>query len=260
MSGDLVTVTEEGPVAVVALNRPPVNAVSLAMYELLIKVFRDLSDRTDVHVVLLTSLVPRVFSAGADIKETVESPSPVESAAMFRARLARTCYETLLECRLPTIAVIDGYALGAGAALAGCCDIRLASDTASIGLPEINAGRCGGGRHLMRLIPQGKTRLMYFTGEPISADEAFRLDLVQGVHSSDDLLPQARNLAHRIAAKSPLGLRLAKRALNESEAMDVVSGYRREQEYTLQLVAHPDADEAVRATLEKRAPQWSWPE
>ena len=111
----------------------------------------------------------------------------------------------------------------------------------------------------MRLIPQGKTRLMYFTGEPIDATEALRVGLVERVCEPGSLLPEARELAAKIAGKSPLGLRLAKQALNDSESMPVREGYAREQTYTLQLAQSADAAEAATAVLEKRTPRWSWP-
>lgn len=247
-----------GPVAEVVLDRPPVNAVTVGMYETLTTVFRELSARTDVHAVVLRSAV-RMFSAGADIKQPVEAVSPSESAAERRQRMARTAYEAILDCSLPTVAVVNGMAFGAGAVLAACCDIRYAADDARIGLTEINAGRCGGGSHLMRLIPQGQVRLMYFTGEPLDAQEAYRIGLVERVAAPDTILTEARELAGRIATKSPLGLRLAKQALNEAEALPVRSGYAAEQAYTLRLGAHPDAAEAAEAVLEKRAPAWSWP-
>ncbi|SCG10661.1 Enoyl-CoA hydratase/carnithine racemase [Streptomyces sp. MnatMP-M27] len=247
-----------GPVAEVVLDGPPVNAVTVGMYETLTTVFRGLSARTDVHAVILRSTV-RLFCAGADIKQPVEAVSPSESAAEMRQRMARTAYEAILDCALPTIAVINGAALGAGAVLAACCDIRYAADNARIGLPEINAGRCGGGSHLMRLLPQGQVRLMYLTGDPVDAQEAHRTGLVQRVATPDAVLAEARELAARIAAKSPLGLRLAKQALNEAENLPVRPGYAAEQVYTLRLGAHPDAAEAAKAVLEKRAPVWSWP-
>jgi enoyl-CoA hydratase len=253
-----VRVETRGAVAEVILDRPPVNAVTVEMYETLVTVFRDLSARTDVHTVLLRSAV-RLFSAGADIKQPVEPVSESESAAERRQRMARTCYEAILDCTLPTIAVVNGAALGAGAVLAACCDIRYAAADVRIGLPEINAGRCGGGSHLMRLLPQGQVRLMYFTGDPVDAAEAHRIGLVQRVFEPDEVLERARELAARIAAKSPLGLRLAKRALNEAEDLPVRPGYAAEQVYTLRLGDHPDAAEAAKAVLEKRAPVWSWP-
>ncbi|WP_413806381.1 enoyl-CoA hydratase-related protein [Streptomyces sp. OE57] len=254
-----VRLETHGPIAEVVLDRPPVNAVTVEMYERLVTVFRELSSRTDVHAVLLRSDV-RMFSAGADIKQPVEAVSPSEGAAERRQRMARTAYEAILDCSLPTIAVVNGAALGAGAVLAACCDIRYAAQDARIGLPEITAGRCGGGSHLMRLLPQGQVRLMYFTGEPIDAVEAHRTGLVQRVAGTEEILAEARELAGRIAAKSPLGLRLAKRALDEAEVLPVKPGYAAEQVYTLRLGAHPDAAEAARAVLEKRAPVWSWPE
>lgn len=259
LAHDGVHVETGGLVAEVILDRPPVNAISTGMYESLIAVFRRLSVREDINVVILRSANERIFSAGADIRQTTDAPSVAESANEYRQRLAHTCYDAILDCAVPTIAVVNGAALGAGTVLAACCDIRVASAGARLGLPEINAGRCGGGRHLMRLIPQGKTRLMYFTGEPIDAGEAHRIELVQAVCEPGTELGYARELASRIAAKSPYGLRLAKRALNECEWMDVSDGYAQEQIYTLRLNEHPDAQEAARAVLERRAPVWQWP-
>jgi enoyl-CoA hydratase len=248
----------DGPVAEVIIDRPPVNAVTTAMYGDLIAAFEAVSRRTDVHCALLRSALPGGFSAGADIREAVAPEASLESPDQFRARLARTCYDRIVNCAQPTIAVVNGYALGAGAVLAASCDIRYMAASARIGLPEINAGRCGGGRHLMRLIPQGRLRLMYFTGEPMSAQEALHYDLVQAVLPDNQVLEQARALARRIAGKSPLGLRLAKRALNECESMELDEGYGHEQSYTLRLATTHDAAEAVAATLEKRAPRWQW--
>jgi len=254
-----VRVQTGGLVAEVILDRPPVNAVSTGMYESLIAVFRQLSAREDVNVVILRSANERIFSAGADIRQKTAAPGIAESANEYRQRLAHTCYDAILDCALPTIAVVNGTALGAGTVLAACCDIRVASAGARLGLPEINVGRCGGGRHLMRLIPQGKTRLMYFTGEPIDAAEAHRIELVQAVCDPGTELEYARELAGRIAAKSPYGLRLAKRALNECEWMNVSDGYAREQVYTLRLNEHPDATEAAQSVVERRAATWQWP-
>ncbi|MFC5750879.1 enoyl-CoA hydratase-related protein [Actinomadura rugatobispora] len=253
-----ITVRASGKVAEVVMDRPPVNAVAAETYEALTAAFRELSDRTDAHAVILRS-AGRLYSAGADLKQPAESDSLAERGPERRQRLARTCYEAILDCTLPTIAAVNGAALGAGAVLAACCDIRLAATDARIGLPEIKAGRCGGGSHLMRILSQGQVRLMYFTGDPISAEDAYRLGLVQQVCEPDRLLTETRDLAARIAEQSPLGLRLAKQALNEAEKHHVRSGYPAEQVYTLRLGTHPDAAEAAGAILEKRAPVWSWP-
>lgn len=254
-----ISVEKSSNVAEVVIDRPPVNAVSGGMYEALTAAFCELSARTDVHAVILRS-AGRLFCAGADIKEPATSDSVAESGAERRQRLARSCYEAILDCALPTIAVVHGAALGAGAVLAACCDIRYMATDAKIGLPEIKAGRCGGGSHLMRLLPQGQVRLLYFTGEPVDADEAYRIGLVQRLSQPDTVLDDARELAARIAKLSPLGLRLAKQALNEAEKLPVKQGYPAEQAYTLRLGAHPDAAEAAKAVIEKREPMWSWPD
>lgn len=254
---DLVTVEDHGKVAEVVLDHPPVNALSVDLYGELIRVFRSFSSRDDVHAVILRSANERIFCAGADLKETLPDMVSFEPSDEYRQRLARTCYEAILDCAVPTIAVVEGLALGAGAVLAACCDIRLASDSARFALPEITVGRCGGGRHLMRLVPQGKVRMMYFTGEPIDAQEAYRVGLVERVHA-EGVLEEARTLAESIASKSPLGLRLAKRALNDAEDMAIRPGYAQEQSYTLKLGRTADAKEAASAVMEKRAPVWTW--
>ena len=256
---DGVSMQVRDGIAEIVLDRAPVNAISARMYVALTEAFGLISSRTDVRVVVLRSDVDRGFSAGADIRENLTDPTPDEPADEYRQRLARTCYEAILECVVPTIAVVHGFALGAGAVIGACCDIRIGAHDARIGLPEIDAGRCGGGRHLMRLMPQGAVRLLYFTGEPLDADEAHRLGYLQAVHPRDRVVAEARALAARIAAKSPLGIRLAKQALDESESLDVKEGYRREQQYTLRLGRHPDAAEAVASTLERRPPRWTWP-
>jgi enoyl-CoA hydratase len=253
-----VSVLEHDGIAEVILDRPPVNAVSRGMYSELTTTFRALSERTDVHVVLVRSANPRIFCAGADIREAPETPGDFEAADEYRQRLARTCYEAVLDCPLPTIALLNGPVLGAGTALAACCDIRVAAHSATIGLPEINVGRCGGGRYAARLVSQGTLRLMYFTGEPLTAQQAFAVQIVQAVHPDADALGKARELAYSIARKSPYGLRLAKQALNDCEDMDVRAGYAREQRYTQRLGRTPDAAEAALAVIEKREPMWSW--
>ena len=110
----------------------------------------------------------------------------------------------LYNIEVPTIAAVNGPAIGAGCDLACFCDIRIASEKATFGLPEINVGRCGGGAHMGRLVPPGLLRLMVFTGEPISAWEAHRVGLVEQLVNAKRLRPAAMELAQTIAAKSPI--------------------------------------------------------
>jgi enoyl-CoA hydratase len=140
--------------------------------------------------------------------------------------------------------------------LAVNCDIRIASERATFALPEINVGRCGGGRFVGRLVSQGMMRMMFFTGKAIDAAEAFRIGLVEKVVPSGKLESTVFELADLIAGKSPLGLRLGKRSLNESEDLPVHEGYIVEQGYSTKLLATEDAREAARAVLEKREPRF----
>ena len=155
-------------------------------------------------------------------------------------------------CAIPVIAAVNGPALGAGCVLASVCDIRIAAANATFGLPEINVGRCGGGAHVGRYVPQGMLRKMFFTGRPISAEEAYRVNLIEEIVPAERLMDAARELAGIISEKAPLGLRLGKKALNEIEFMPVEEGYAREQTYSTKLMHTEDAREATRAVVEKR--------
>lgn len=252
-----VRISQEGAVGIITMDRPPVNAMSTDMYAELTDAFREVS-KHDISTVVLVSASERCFCAGADVKELNSIAGSGDTARdEQRQVLARSLFDTVLNNRQPVIAAINGPALGAGAVLAACCDIRYASERATIGLPEINVGRCGGGRHMMRLLPQGKVREMYFTGRPLDAQEAFRLGLVERVVSHGLEREAAMQIAREIAGKSPLALRMAKEALNACEALPVSEGYALEQTYTLRLARSEDAKEAARAFLEKRAPVWT---
>jgi enoyl-CoA hydratase/carnithine racemase len=253
-----IKISNEGRVGFITMDRPPVNAMSTEMYGELNDAFQAVSRREDVSVVLLVSSSERCFNAGADVKElSVMTAAGDGGRDERRQALARTMFDSILTNRQPVIAVINGPALGAGAVIAACCDIRYASERATIGMPEINVGRCGGGRHMMRLLPQGKMREMYFTGRPIDAQEAYRLGLFQRVVPQGTERDAAMELAREIASKSPLALRLAKEALNSCEPLPISEGYALEQTFTLRLAKSEDAKEATRAFMEKRAPVWS---
>ena len=195
----------------------------------------------------------RAFCAGLDLKEFVAAKVEDDPA---RAAVVRATFTEVRQCAIPTIAAVNGPALGAGCVLAAACDMRIAAENATFGLPEINVGRCGGGAHVGRLIPQGALRRMFFTGRPIDAREAYRTGLVDEVVAPIELLPAARRLAETIAAKASLGLRLGKEALNAVEWMPVEDGYALEQKYSTRLMATEDAREAARAAIEKRAPRF----
>ena len=240
-----------GKIATVAIDRPPVNALTLALYDCIADAFEELGKRTDINCVVFTGRGTKAFCAGLDLREFLAATPDQDPQ---RAAIVRRTFTSVRHCAIPVIAAVNGPALGAGAVLASVCDIRIAATNATFGLPEINVGRCGGGAHIGRLIPQGMLRKMFFTGRPISAQEAFRVGLVEEVVAPEELMSAAMQLAGVIAEKAPLGLRLGKKALNEIEFLSVEEGYGREQGYSTQLMHTQDAREATRAVVEKRAP------
>lgn len=238
-------------IATVTLNKQPVNALTGKLYEQLGDVFETLSGNSEINCVILRSASAKAFCAGKDLKEFLAAR--VEDDPTSAAVVRRT-FSAILNCAVPVIAEVNGPALGAGAVIASVCDIRVASRAATFALPEINVGRCGGGAHLGRLIPQGALRRMFFTGLPIDATEAHRIGLVDVLVEPDELQAAALKLATTIAAKSPLGLRIGKKALRETEALPLEEGYAREQRYSTELMHTEDAREATRAVVEKRTP------
>jgi enoyl-CoA hydratase len=152
------------------------------------------------------------------------------------------------------IAAVNGPALGAGMGLAVCCDIIMASENAVFGLPEIDIGLMGGVRHTMRLMPLSLTRKMVLSGYRVPAAELYRRGIIEECVPLDQLMPAAMKLANEIAKKSPMALKLAKRAINTVETMGLKDGYRFEQNLTVEMTQHEDSKEAMRAFLEKREP------
>jgi enoyl-CoA hydratase len=240
-----------GQVATVILDRPPVNALTISVYQQIAELFEELGAAMDINCAIFTASGTRAFCAGLDLKEFLAA-SPEDDPR--RAAIVRRCFSAVRNCAVPVIAAVNGPALGAGCVLTSVCDIRIAADNATFGLPEINVGRCGGGAHLGRLVPQGALRRLFFTGRPIGAAEALRINLVDEVVPSRELMGAATELAAIIAAKSPLGLRYGKKALNEAEFLAVDEGYALEQSYSTKLMFTEDAREATRAALEKRVP------
>jgi enoyl-CoA hydratase/carnithine racemase len=239
-------------IAFVTMDRPPVNAVNAQFQEEMIGVFDALSDREDVRVAVLTG-AGRVFCAGADIKARLDR-EPQPGDFWQHSRRAREAFHAIVECKVPVIAAINGPALGAGLAIVASCDLLIASENAVLGLPEINVGLLGGGRHAMRLFGHSKTRRLMFTGQRLSGAELYRLGVVEECVPPDQLMDAARALAAEIAAKSPVAIRLAKHALNTIEEMSLRDGYRFEQNMTGELSRYEDSREAMRAFVEKRPP------
>ncbi|MDH7796969.1 MULTISPECIES: enoyl-CoA hydratase-related protein [unclassified Beijerinckia] len=246
-------IDKKDKVATVTIDRAPVNAITLAIYEEIAETFEASASWNDINCIVFTAVGQKAFCAGLDLNEFLAATVEEDPA---RAKIIRRCFSAVRHAAVPVIAAVNGPALGAGCVLASVCDVRIASENATFGMPEINVGRCGGAAHMGRHLPQGLLRKMYFTGRPIDAREAWRIGFVQDVVPFEDLARTAQELAAIVAAKAPIGLRMAKEALNKVEFMQTEEGYELEQGYSTKLMATEDAREATRAVVEKRAPVW----
>jgi enoyl-CoA hydratase/carnithine racemase len=252
MDKSTVKVAIADHVAVVTMDNPPVNAQNQQFHEDMMATFDALTDRPDVRAIVLTG-AGKVFSAGADIKGRAgKERAPGE--AFGHNRRARECFHSIVECKKPVIAAINGAALGAGLAVAASCDILIMAENAVIGLPEIDVGLMGGGRHAMRLFGHSRTRRMMFTGYRVPAAECYRLGVIEACVPLDQLMPTAMQFAADIASKSPVAMLLAKHSLNTIEEMSLRDGYRFEQNMTVELGKYEDSKEAMLAFSEKRKP------
>jgi enoyl-CoA hydratase len=242
---------EEG-IAEVMLDHPPVNALDSTGWGKLAETIVSLGNDEEVRVIVLGA-AGRGFCAGVDVKELAKDSSLI-------TKVNKGCYDAFAavhDCPVPVIAACHGFVLGGGIGLVGSCDLIVSSDDASFGLPEIDRGALGAASHLMRMFPVQKVRKMLFTGEPISAQEAYRLGALEAIVTREELMPRAREIARSIAAKSPKAMRLAKESMNGIELLDVKRSYRFEQGFTLELYTSPDSQEARDAFVEKRDASFS---
>lgn len=238
-------------IAVVRLDKPPVNAIDRATRRRLIEAFDEISEREDVRVAIITG-TGKFFCSGADLKDR---PNPDKAGDFLEHnRMTRETGNAIRECAKPVIAAVNGPALGAGMGLMAACDIFLASDNATFAMPEINVGLAGGVSMLRTMVGRSFTRRMFFTGMRVPAAEMYRRGVIDAVLPPEELMPEAMKIAQEIAAKSPLAIAYAKQAANMMDLMPQRDGYRFEQNFTMALAKTDDAKEARQAFLEKRAP------
>lgn len=256
MAFETISVTREGAVATLLLNRPEkLNAMNSKMKEEIAIALAELEADETVRVAVVTGAGNKAFVAGADISEFA-GKTPVDQ---WRAYGHSSLYNVVDRFHKPIIAIINGYCLGGGCELAMACDIRIASDRAQLGQPEINIGIIPGGggtQRLPRLVGLGKAMQLILTGDRIPAAEAFRIGLVDEVVPHDQLEARAMELANRIAEKPPVAVRLAKEAVKASARLPVDQGLRLEQGLFAIVFSTHDKEEGVRAFLEKRPPKW----
>ncbi len=255
-SYETVLLDRRDRVAVITINRPEKrNALNIQTRGEGAAILDELRADDSVRVVVITGAGDKAFIAGADIAE-------------FAGRTAISQREIMLERGLfnavdtfpkPIIAMVNGYCLGGGCEVALACDIRVASEIASFGQPEINLGIIPGGggtQRLPRLVGEGKAMEMILTGEIIDAQTAFNLGLVNHVVPADQLEIKTMEIANRIAEKSPIALRLAKEAIKLASRSNLDEGLRREVDLFALCFSSADKAEGVAAFLEKRKPEF----
>ena len=242
-----IDVRIENGIAELLLNHPPVNALDSRGWARLAETVAALGRNDAVRVVVIAA-EGRGFCAGVDIKELAADGARIVD-------VNRGCYDAfaaIYECAVPVISAVHGFCLGGGIGIAGSSDLVIAAEDARFGLPEIDRGALGAATHLMRRFGMQKTRRMLYTGEPISAAEAYRCGGLEAVVPAAELRGAAHALAATIASKSPKAMRLAKWSLNGIEVLDIKKSYRFEQGFTLELYTSPDSQEARDAFVEKR--------
>ncbi|MBT4519032.1 MAG: enoyl-CoA hydratase family protein [Halieaceae bacterium] len=235
-------------IAQMILDHPPVNAFDSAGWFAIAEEIDALGANDAVRVIIIAA-AGKGFCAGVDIKELAAQPNRIVDVNKGNYETFRAIHRN----PKPVIVALHSFVLGGGIGMAGAADIILASDCARFGVPEIDRGAMGGGAHLQRMFPVQKVRYMYFTGEFIDAQEAYRLGAVERVVPLEKLLPTALEIAAKIADKSPAMVKLAKEALNGIEDGNLEDKYRWEQGFTLEAYTQDDSQESRDAFVDKRS-------
>jgi enoyl-CoA hydratase len=252
-----IDVSMQGRVAVVTVNRPEVlNALSSDLLEELLAAFRGLADDDECGVAVLTGAGDRAFIAGADIAELATKTPLMARKYSEHGQDLSHLLETM---RKPTIAAVNGYALGGGCEMALACDVRLASENAQFGQPEINLGIIpgwGASQRLARATNIGYAKELILTGRMVDAPEALERGLVQHVYPPAELMPATMRLAAEMASKSPVALYYAKEATNRALHGDIGGNLVHEADLYSLMFSTDDAREGLNAFVEKRQPSF----
>ena len=257
MSYETLLVDKQGPVAIVKMNRPPVNPLNIKLYLEMYDVLCELEKDESVAAIVITGAGEKAFAAGLDVKDVANKS--VAEILDFQNTVPKKCFEKLTGIAKPTIAAVFGLALGGGSEVALCCDLRIASSDAIFGLPEINLGiipGSGATQRLSRLVGTSKAKELMFTGDTIGADEAYRIGLVNKVVPREKLMEEALVLANKLAAKPKVALSLIKQCVDSGTNMDLASGLTLERNSFVIAYASDDGREGLSAFIEKRKPSY----
>jgi 3-hydroxypropionyl-coenzyme A dehydratase len=248
----LVVTSKANGIATVKINRPDkLNAMNTDVARELVSVFTQLDTDNDVKVIILTGEGEKAFSAGADI-EYMSKISADESVEY--AKLGQLVTNTIELVSKPTIAAINGFALGGGCEVAMSCDIRIAADTAKLGQPEVTIGippGWGGTQRLMRIVGIAKAKELVYTGKMIKADEALQIGLVNQVFPLASLMEETMKMANQIAANSVSGVKMSKIAINKGRNADLDTGLGIELLAWRNCFTDPDREQRMTAFVNK---------
>jgi len=251
-----IDVSRQGPLAVITMNRPPVNALSLAQAGRLAKTLLELNGDPDLRAIVLTGAGEKAFCAGGDIEEFAR----LDRTAMMNAvRTGQRLLWDLEHAAKPTIAAVNGACLGAGMGLAMSCDLRVASESAVFGHPETSLGLTlayANSVRLVRLVGLARAKEMMLTARRVAAKEALDWSLLNEVVPQEEVLARSLAMARTIAANSPVAVQAAKKALTEGLEKHYPNTIVAESRYLAQVLEAPEIGEGLRAYLEKRPPKW----
>ena len=251
MKKEYIFTQADGDVAVVTINRPPLNALHSEAYAELHETFYELSKDDRVKVVVLTGHGEKAFVAGADVKEFLMLDG---NTGPLYTRRNNSVREYIRRYAKPVICAVNGLAYGGGCALALVCDIRIAAERASFSLGEINMGILGATQYMAHIAHYGSACKLVYTGDPVEAAEALRIGIVDEIVPHDRLRARSMELAKKIASKSPLAIRMAKRCMVKAQQSSLEEGLQYEEGILAELWGSDDKDEAVKSFLEKRKP------
>ncbi|MGQ9532362.1 MAG: enoyl-CoA hydratase-related protein [Desulfotomaculales bacterium] len=258
MTWNNLLVEKDGPVAVLTINRPKVlNALNGETVRELGEAIEQLERDNEVAVIIITGAGDRAFVAGADIA-FMQNLTPMEAREF--AIMGQRVLSRIENLSKPVIAAVNGFALGGGCELAMACDIRVASEKAKFGQPEVNLGIMagfGGTQRLPRLVNMGLAKEILFTADMIDAERAKAIGLVNHVVPAEQLLDFCKDMARRIASRGPVAVRLTKEAVNGGTQMDLDRALALEADLFALTFTTRDREEGIAAFLEKRKPQFT---
>ena len=255
---NIIYVKEKG-IAKITINRPEVrNALNMSTRQDIRNAIEDIKVDKSIRVAIITGAGDKAFISGADINE-FKGVSPITMEEQRASKLGMQLNSDIENLPVPVIAMINGFCLGGGCEIAMACDMRIASENARFGQPEINIGIFpgnGGTQRLLRLVGWGRAKELIYTGRIIDAAEAERIGLVDKVVPLDKLEETVNQVAEAIASKSPVIIRLAKEAINRGMYTDLATGLNYEKAYFSLCFATKDYEEGITAFLEKRKPEF----